>query len=342
MKYFNKVLALSLILLPSLVTSIWADSTEHLKKVKEARQEFASRCPKPQWWDRVSVSDVSIKTYDDLRKYWQNKNKSESQFFKAAYKAIHDYPLDSDIVVNAIKLMNHTYSYRYRTELQEYAIEKYFSYKSPHGRPGDSIAGIVWNLGQLYNNAAQFDKSVDLIERLLKEREAEINDHLLELIHLTYAEALYGQNRAAEAINVLKKAVEKYDGSWKKRLNQAIARYDRSTTTISSKSSTPKEYVPKEEKPWWLNNIAIIGGLLLVLLFFGLLRGWSEQKIRRPGMYSSHGLGTDSDVERLVIQGREIDAISLYREIHNVSLNESKRTIDQIAKKVGKASRAMG
>ena len=327
---------LILILFPSLVTSIWADDTGRLMAVEEARQQFVSRCPKPQWWDRVSVSDVNIKTYDDLLNYWQNKNRSKSQFFKAAYKAILDYPLDDDIVVNAINLMHYTYSYQNRIELQEYAIGKNFVYRNPYGKPANTIASIVRNLGQLYNDASRFNKSVNLIERLLKEREAEINDHSLELIHLTYAEALQGQSRTTEAINILKKAVKKYNGSWEKRLDEAIARYERRAPTISANSSTPKEHVPKQAKPWWTNNIVTIGGFLLVILFIGILRARSEQKIRQPERYPSYSAGTDSDVERLVIQGRKIEAIKLYRQIHNVGLEESKRAIDQIAKTVGK------
>jgi tetratricopeptide (TPR) repeat protein len=311
--------------------------TENSREVAEVRKEFESRCPKPQWWDRITLSDVTISTYDDLLTYWQNKKRSKSQFFKAAYRAILDYPLDTDIVVNAIKLMHYTYSYPHRIDLQEYAIEKYFSYKNPYGKPGNSIASIVTNLGHLYNDVNQFDKTIRLTERLLRERENEINDHLLELLHLTYAKALHGQKHTTEAITVLKRAVRKYDGSWEKRLNGAIAQYEKSVTITSSRSSAPKEHVPKQEKPWWRNNFVIIGGLLLGVLMVGLLRGLGNRQLTASETYPPGSLGTDYEIEQLVMQGRKIEAIKRYSKIHNVGLNDAKYAIDQMARRLGKA-----
>jgi tetratricopeptide (TPR) repeat protein len=300
--------------------------------VMKAGQEFESRCPKPDWWDRIIVSGVSIYTYDDLLSYWQNKDRSKPQFFKAAYKAILEYPLDTDIVVNAIKLMNYTYSYPYRVELQEYAIEKHFSYRNPHGKPGDSVAGIVDNLAQLYNNAGQYGKSVQLIEKLLKERETEINDHLLELIHLTYAAGLGGQNRPDEAVNVLKRAIARYNGDWEKRLNEAVARYDRTAHVPLSKPS-PSSGRGKKKEPWWRANILIIGGTLLAAVLIFVLGRASKQHSNPSEVYRPTGLGTDYDVEQLTLQGRKIEAIRLYRQIHPVGLNEAKYAVDQIGKK---------
>jgi tetratricopeptide (TPR) repeat protein len=349
MKRCNLLLVLCFFLFSSLIRLSLADNVESSKKAADARQEFESRYPKPQWWSRVNVSDVKIDTYDDLLQYWQDKDRSRSQFFKAAYKAILDYPLDADIVVNAIKLMHYTSSYRHRIELQEYAIQNYFSYKNPNGKPGNSIASIVDHLGSLYNNTGRHEKSVDLIERLLKEREKEINDHLLELIHLTYATALRGQNRTVEAINVLHKAVRKYNGSWEKRLKEAIARYEGKETVAatrpsirrkkesvsSTKPPAPREQEPKKGKPWWENNIVFVAGILLVIL---LIRAWSgggKPRLEPSGMVPPGSTGTDDDIERLVMQGRKIEAIKLYRKIRNVGLAEAKDAVDQIAKRTG-------
>ncbi|NIQ39721.1 MAG: tetratricopeptide repeat protein [Proteobacteria bacterium] len=332
MRNLSKLFVLSVVLFPLIANVTWADTTGNSQDVMAARQEFESRCPKPEWWDRVSVSGATINTYDDLISYWQDKNRSKSQFFKAAYIAILDYPLDVDIVVNAIKLMNYTYSYPHRIELQEYAIEKYFSYKSPYGKPGNTIAGIVENLGRLYNDAGQYDRSVNLIERLLKERETEVNDHLLELIHLKYARALHGQGRTADAVNVLKKAVKKYNGSWEKRLNEAIARYGGSPVTTSVKPSAAKDPT-RGKAPWWKNNIVIIGASLLTALLILVLRRASREQPNYSGVYGRSAFGADSDVEQLVRDGRQIEAIQLYRQIHEVGLSEAKQAVDQIAQK---------
>lgn len=137
-------------------------------------------------------------------------------------------------MVNAVTLIYYTRSYPDRTEFQEYAMENYFSYRNPDGKPADSIAGIAIHLGTLYNRDRQYDKSLDLLRRVLKEREPEINDHQLELLHLAYPETLRGQDRDAEAITLLKTAVEKYHGSWEKRLKETIARYPGAPSAASS------------------------------------------------------------------------------------------------------------
>ncbi len=74
-------------------------------KEDEASDKFQAASPQPDWWDDVSTEGVTINTYDDLLTYWQNKERTNNQFFKAAYQAILDHPLNDDIVVNAINLM---------------------------------------------------------------------------------------------------------------------------------------------------------------------------------------------------------------------------------------------
>ncbi len=333
MKFLKKIFMICLILFSG--TEIAAAFQE----AKDAREEFETRCPKPQWWEKVPLGDVRIYTYDDLIKYWQDQERTESQFFKAAYQAILDSPLDADIVVNGIKLMNYTRSYPYRIELQEYAMENYFSYMSLYGRPGNSIASIARNLGELYNHAGEYDKTLHLIQRVLQEREKEINDHLLELMHLTYAEALHGQNRTEEAVRVLRKAVNNYNGSWEERLLEAIARYEGTSVTASSAgSAAPEKHLPIKEEPWWKKNMAYLGGFLVFLFIILVLRRASEQQVTRARDYPLRGQGTDSDVERLVREGQKIAAIKLYREIHHVGLKESKDAIDKLAGRVGRAS----
>lgn len=190
------------------------------------RQLFETKCPKPGWWDDEPAPDIGIHTYDELIKWVQDKRRSPRQFFKAAYEAVVAYPMDPDIAVNAINFMHYTKDYPHRIELQEYAVENYFSYKGIYGEPGDTMAGIVRNLAQLYNAAARYDKTIRLIERLLEEREGEIMDHLLELLHLPYAEALHGRDRDEEALSVLNRAVSKYNGAWEESLREMILLYE--------------------------------------------------------------------------------------------------------------------
>jgi len=251
----------------------------------KARQEFESRCPRPDWWGRIAVSDVRIDTYDDLLSYWQNKERTKSQFFKAAYQAILDYPLDADIVATAVKLMNYTAGYRYRMELQEYGLEKHFYYNNPYGQAGDNTAGIVENLAKHYNNSSQYDRTVSLIERVLNERGHEINDHLLELIHLKYAEALHGQNRTDKAISVLQHAINRYNGSWERQLQSDVTKYERMLTHDARVKTTPLIDRPNTFQPWWNNNSQAVYSALIVFFLLLIIRNFiksrTEQKPSR-------------------------------------------------------------
>jgi tetratricopeptide (TPR) repeat protein len=195
-------------------------------KGREYRQAFRAAAPRPDWWDRVST-DVEIKTYDDLLTYWRDKERTNNQFFKAAYQAILDYPLDQDLVVNAIYLMpNGDRAYPHVVTMLEFAIERHFDYDRPlnnyQGKPGDTIAGITRRLSRAYNNIGDYESTIELVERLLREREDEINDQLLELLTLDYSEALYEQGRTEEAVATLETAIQKYDGDWENRLEEKL------------------------------------------------------------------------------------------------------------------------
>lgn len=239
MKDVYPLIVLSLVFTFCIFIPPRAAEAETSAEAEQARKEFETRCPRPDWWGRIDVSGVRIDTYDDLIRYWQDRQRSKSEFFKAAYQAILDYPLDTDIVVTAINLMNSTSSYRHRIELQEYAVDKYFTFNSVHGKYGDTIGGIVENLARLYNNASAYDKTVRLIERLLNERGREINDHLLELITMTYAEALHGQHRTDRAISVLADAIQRYNGSWEEELKKQLARYQSSVSQSAVSEPAP-------------------------------------------------------------------------------------------------------
>ena len=84
------------------------------------------------------------------------------------------------------------------------------------------IGGIVLELIRRYNDSERYDVTVELAERLLRERRGDVNDHMLELISLAYAEALHQRGMTEKAIGVLKKAVKEDDGSWEKRLRARL------------------------------------------------------------------------------------------------------------------------
>jgi tetratricopeptide (TPR) repeat protein len=200
-------------------------------KEGEVRDKFQEACPQPDWWDDVSIKDVNINSYDDLLTYWQNKERTNNQFFKAAYQAILDHPLNDDLVVNAINLMPYgDRGYPNTEQMLEFAVNNYFDYDRPlaqyGGKSGDAIGGIVEDLAGIYNGESKYSETIELITRLLDKRENELNDHMLELLSLELAEAYFKTGNKEEAILTLNKAIEKYDGSWEKRLKEQMEKYE--------------------------------------------------------------------------------------------------------------------
>jgi len=200
-------------------------------KENDVRGKFKAACPQPEWWDDVSIEGVTINSFDDMLTYWQNNERINNQFFKAAYQAILDHPLNDNIVVNAINLMPYAdRGYRYTIKMLEFAVDNYFDYERPlanyGGKSGDAIGGIVENLSGIYNGEGNYSKSIDLIKRLLEKRESEINDNMLELISLNLADAYYKSGEKTLAIETLQGAVEKYNGNWEKRLKEQLQKYE--------------------------------------------------------------------------------------------------------------------
>jgi len=193
------------------------------------RDAFAQAAPQPEWWDRVHTG-ARIHNFEDLLAYWQASDRSKNQFFKATYTAILEHSDDDDIVVNGISLLPHgDPAYPHTTTMLEFAMRYYSDYERPlehyGGKRGDAIGGIAEKLAVRYNDDQQYSKSVRLIERVLLEREYQINDHMLELLAREYAEALYYSGHRERAVAVLYAAIEKYDGSWEESLSDQLAQY---------------------------------------------------------------------------------------------------------------------
>lgn len=114
--------------------------------------------------------------------------------------------------------------------LLEYGIEKHFEYKRPlanyGGNSGDTTAGIVRKLSQMYVQTNQYDEAITLIRRLLDKRKFEVNHYILELLSLTYAKALFRKGERQAAIDALNTAIIEYRGGWEKQLQELLTMYE--------------------------------------------------------------------------------------------------------------------
>jgi len=217
---------------------------EEMKKERQAenrrsqfREQFQKVFPKPNWLQETSEYTVKINSLSgllDFNRVYHSQNKQQKSrdlYFKTMYEAVLDNPDNEDIVVSAISNLALVFHRDPNIiPLLEFAVSKYFYYKRPitemyPGEQGDSIGMLVQKLVYYYNQKRQFKKSIEITKRLMDERKTDLNDNILELLSLKYAEALFGEERYDEAVDALNEAIYMYKGSWEKRLREKLAEY---------------------------------------------------------------------------------------------------------------------
>jgi ribosomal protein L7/L12 len=76
--------------------------------------------------------------------------------------------------------------------------------------------------------------------------------------------------------------------------------------------------------------LIIVAIAIAILLLIDALNKGKVNRLRQSGIYPRPGEETDADVERLVRMKRKIEAIKIYRTIHDVGLKDAKEAVDRI------------
>ena len=88
-------------------------------------------------------------------------------------------------------------------------------------------ANMVNALAREYARQRNHESAVQLLGSFIVRREADVNDHLLELASLQMARSLEHLERRNEAMDVLAYAIRQYEGSWEDRLVRARSKLTR-------------------------------------------------------------------------------------------------------------------
>jgi len=219
------------------------------KGIKEFRQKFQQMFPKPKWWDRIQIEDAKVRSPAELLRASHKYHKiSPDTKFKVAYIALLEYPFDEEMVTLAIIMMN-SRSYPKNMELLEFGLSNYFDYNfTLSGKSGDWTAVKTRDLSQIYIRQKRYDEAISIIEKLFSQRKDEINDHTLELTSIEYATALFKTKRKAEAISVLEKAIEEYEGSWEKQLKKKLSEIKNAPESGSNENNPQRLAIRKPPK----------------------------------------------------------------------------------------------
>jgi hypothetical protein len=151
--------------------------------------EWMQAIPQPAWWDSVPRSALAINSLGDLLSLWQsgtNDEPSRQRFYKLAYQAILDHSGDDDLAAVAIGLMAYVADSHDRLPLLKFGVDHFFSYKQrtdicANCMVGDTTGEMVRDLAETYIADGNPEAAVQIIERLVREREADISAYNLAL-----------------------------------------------------------------------------------------------------------------------------------------------------------------
>ncbi len=192
-----------------------------------AQRTFPDCCARPDWWAEVP-EQPRVGTIEELLRVWQDQAVSDRRKAKVFYQAMMEHQdSNPEIVAQAINLYGYVDpDYPSLLVMQECGVGRYFhldrSLDGYAGEVGDTSAGLVRDLAQSYHEQGRLREAETLLRALFEQREAEINDHLLELASLELAEVLWEQGRYAQAIERLTRAKHRYQGSWKQRIDDTL------------------------------------------------------------------------------------------------------------------------
>ena len=79
--------------------------------------------------------------------------------------------------------------------------------------------------------------------------------------------------------------------------------------------------------------VYIVLAVVLAAFAVDALNRRRSRNLQQSGLYPPSGQGSEADIERLVALGRKIDAIKLYRQIHDADLKTAKEAVDKIAER---------
>jgi len=78
--------------------------------------------------------------------------------------------------------------------------------------------------------------------------------------------------------------------------------------------------------------LLVVVGIIIIVLLIDAVNRARIRRLRETGVYPPPGQGTDADVERLIMLGRKISAIKLYREIKHADLKTAREAVARLTK----------
>ena len=197
--------------------------------------EWRRAIPQPVWWDDVPRTSLRVGSVGDLSAAWQSDTSDEAnrrRFYKLAYQAVLDHPGDDHLVRSAIDMMAFVADREDRLPLLQFGVEHFFSYNQrtdncANCKIGDAAGQMVRDLAQAYIAQRDFLAAVDVIQRLVRERDTDVSAYNLALTFETMAGAYWLMNQPEDAKAALQEGLRRFPSGWQAdQLRKTLARYE--------------------------------------------------------------------------------------------------------------------
>jgi hypothetical protein len=184
--------------------------------------EWNQRIPRPTWWDEVPESSLKIDSIGDLLTVWQSGTSDEDtrrRFYKLTYEGIVTHPGDRDLAAEGVALMAFVADPDDRLTLLEFAVEKFFSYNRrldncANCKIGDTSGEMVRDLASAYVSSGRSYDAIQLIQRFVTEREADVSDYNLALTFETMSRAYWQLNDVSGAKAAIQEGLRRFPEGW--------------------------------------------------------------------------------------------------------------------------------
>ncbi|MEJ2152681.1 MAG: hypothetical protein P8Y29_06985 [Gemmatimonadota bacterium] len=82
--------------------------------------------------------------------------------------------------------------------------------------------------------------------------------------------------------------------------------------------------------------LIVIGALLVLGSLMVQRRRKRIENLRRTGVYPRPGEETEADIDRLIMKGQKIEAIKVFRVLHDADLKEAKEAVERRQRELGR------
>jgi hypothetical protein len=198
--------------------------------------EWKERVPQPDWWDEVVESSLRIGSVGDLLAVWQSGTSDDvtrRRFYKLTYEGVVAHPGDRDLAAEGLGLMAFVADPDDQLPLLEFGVEKFFSYNRrldncANCKHGDTSGEMVRDLASAYISKGRCYDAIQLIQRFVIEREADVSDYNLALTFETMSRAYWELGDPAGAKAAIQAGLRRFPEGWQAdQLRRTLERYER-------------------------------------------------------------------------------------------------------------------